>query len=62
MNKLGGSHHMNFLISGAVEFPAYILVMIGINSWGRQPVQSLSILVAGTALILTALVPHGMHI
>lgn len=50
---------MNFIISGAVEIPAYIFLMLTLNRWGRKLIMCGCMIVAGTALLLTIVVPIG---
>lgn len=58
-STLGGNELLNFVISGAVEIPAYTLLLFTLNRWGRRSILCGSMVVAGTALLLTMLVPHG---
>lgn len=56
-NNLAGNPYMNFIISGAVEIPAYIFLMLTLNRWGRKLIMCGCMIVAGTALLLTIVVP-----
>ncbi|KAH8381363.1 hypothetical protein KR093_003478, partial [Drosophila rubida] len=60
-NNLGGNVLLNFVISGAVEIPAYCLLLLTLNRWGRRSILCGCMLVAGCGLILSAVVPQQMH-
>ncbi|KAL1517616.1 hypothetical protein ABEB36_001355 [Hypothenemus hampei] len=60
-NNLGGNPYLNFVISGAVEIPAYIFLLLTLNRWGRRNILSGCMITAGVALILTMLVPQNMQ-
>lgn len=55
--NLGGNDLVNFVISGAVEFPAYTFLLFTLNRWGRRNILCGCMLVAGTMLLLTVIVP-----
>lgn len=55
--SLGGNYFINFIISGAVEIPAYIFLLLTMGKWGRRTLLVGSMTLAGTVLILTAFVP-----
>lgn len=57
-NNLGGNDLMNFIISGAVEFPAYTMLLFTLNRWGRRNILCGCMLVSGTMLLATILVPE----
>lgn len=57
-NNLGGNDLVNFVISGAVEFPAYTFLLFTLNRWGRRNILCGCMLAAGTMLLLTLLVPE----
>lgn len=56
-NSLGSNHLMNFVISGAVEFPAYTFLLLTLNRWGRRNILSGCMLVAGIMLLITVIIP-----
>ncbi|CAG9763142.1 unnamed protein product [Ceutorhynchus assimilis] len=60
-NNLGGNPYINFVISGAVEIPAYVFLILTLNKWGRKNVMCSCMIVAGTALLLTMIVPNDLH-
>ncbi|XP_018578503.1 organic cation transporter protein isoform X2 [Anoplophora glabripennis] len=60
-NNLGGNPYLNFVISGAVEIPAYIFVLLTLNRWGRKKVMCGCMILAGCALLLTMAVPKDHH-
>ncbi|XP_061396833.1 organic cation transporter protein-like [Musca vetustissima] len=60
-NNLGGNVLLNFMISGAVEIPAYLLLLFTLNRWGRRTILCGCMLVAGVALLLTIIVPANLN-
>ncbi|KAH8312749.1 hypothetical protein KR044_012634 [Drosophila immigrans] len=60
-SNLGGNVLLNFVISGAVEIPAYCLLLLTLNRWGRRSILCGCMLVAGCGLILSAVVPQDIH-
>lgn len=60
-NNLGGNQLLNFVISGAVEIPAYILLLFTLNKYGRRTILCSTMLVAGVSLLLTIIVPQSMN-
>ncbi|KAH8381993.1 hypothetical protein KR009_001276 [Drosophila setifemur] len=61
-NNLGGNVLLNFVISGAVEIPAYIFLLLTLNRWGRRSIQCGSLVLAGLSLLATVVIPERMHI
>ncbi|XP_055382787.1 organic cation transporter protein-like [Condylostylus longicornis] len=57
-SNLGGNDLLNFVISGAVEFPAYIFLLCTLNRWGRRSILCGCMIFAGITLLLTAIVPE----
>jgi OCT family organic cation transporter-like MFS transporter 4/5 len=53
-NDLGGDPFINFLISGAVEFPAYALAMVVIKRFGRRKPLILFLVIGGIASLSTS--------
>ncbi|KAM7361199.1 organic cation transporter protein-like [Cochliomyia hominivorax] len=60
-NNLGGNVYLNFLISGAVEVPAYTLLILTLNRWGRRSILCGSLIAAGVALLLIVIVSEDMN-
>lgn len=58
-NNLAGNPYLNFVVSGAVEIPAYVFLILTLNRWGRKAVLCGGMIVAGVALLLTIAVPDG---
>lgn len=58
-SNLGGNDLINFLISGAVEIPAYTFLLFTLNTWGRKNILCGCMVTAGIALLLTMAVPDG---
>ncbi|XP_058118107.1 organic cation transporter protein-like [Anopheles ziemanni] len=56
-NNLGGNPLLNFVISGAVEIPAYSFLLVTLNRWGRRTILCGCMIFAGTMLLLTMIVP-----
>ncbi|CAH0548140.1 unnamed protein product [Brassicogethes aeneus] len=54
-NNLAGNPYWNFVISGAVEIPAYTFLILTLNRWGRKLVMCGCMILAGVALLLTAI-------
>ncbi|XP_017772552.1 PREDICTED: organic cation transporter protein-like [Nicrophorus vespilloides] len=57
-NLGGGNDFINFVISGAVEIPAYTFLLFTLNRWGRKSILCGCMLTAGLALLLTMAVPE----
>ncbi|KAH8347198.1 hypothetical protein KR059_006564 [Drosophila kikkawai] len=60
-NTLGGNVLLNFVISGAVEIPAYIFLLLTLNRWGRRSILCGCLVVAGLSLVVTVIIPEQMH-
>ncbi|XP_054091844.1 organic cation transporter protein [Zeugodacus cucurbitae] len=60
-NALGDNMLLNFVISGAVEIPAFTFLLFTLNRWGRRTILCGCMLVAGCALLLTIFVPKEMN-
>ncbi|XP_055585431.1 organic cation transporter protein-like [Uranotaenia lowii] len=59
-NNLGGNPLLNFVISGAVEIPAYSFLLLTLNRWGRRTILCGCMIFAGVMLLSTMLVPENM--
>ncbi|KAH8342588.1 hypothetical protein KR067_006205, partial [Drosophila pandora] len=60
-NNLGGNQLVNFMISGAVEIPGYVLLLFTLNRWGRRSILCGTMLIAGVSLLATIFVPSDMN-
>ena len=52
-NNLGGNPFINFLLAGAVEFPAYALCIYLLKKFGRRLPLCVAMLGGGLACLLT---------
>lgn len=50
---------MNYIISGAVEIPAYIFLAFTLDKWGRRFILAGSLMVSSFVLLATIFVPSG---
>ncbi|XP_028996568.1 solute carrier family 22 member 2-like [Betta splendens] len=57
---LGGNVFLDFLISGLVEFPAALLILLTIERVGRRLPFASANFVAGASCLLTAFIPDSM--
>lgn len=55
----GGNLYLDFFISGAVELPAALLILLTIDRIGRRLPFVISNIVAGVACLITAFLPEG---
>ncbi|KAJ9601405.1 hypothetical protein L9F63_000429, partial [Diploptera punctata] len=60
-SNLGGNDYLNFLLSGAVEFPGYSFLLIALNRWGRKCTLCGCMVVGGAVLLLTCVVPSDLN-
>lgn len=60
-NNLGGNPYLNFVISGAVEIPAYLILLFLLNKWGRRNLMCGCMLISGVSLLLTMVVPSDQQ-
>ncbi|ELK34829.1 Solute carrier family 22 member 3 [Myotis davidii] len=56
---VGGNLYMNFFISGVVELPAALLILLTIERLGRRLPFAASNILAGVACLVTAFLPEG---
>ncbi|KAK9878401.1 hypothetical protein WA026_021708 [Henosepilachna vigintioctopunctata] len=61
-NNLVGNPYLNFILSGAVELPAYTFLILVLNRWGRKKVQCGCMITAGISLLLSIIIPDDMPI
>ncbi|NWS70463.1 S22A3 protein, partial [Crotophaga sulcirostris] len=57
---VGGNLYLDFFISGAVELPAAILILVTIDRIGRRLPFGISNIVAGIACLVTAFLPEDI--
>ncbi|KAK2531440.1 Slc22a3 [Columba guinea] len=57
---VGGNLYLDFFISGAVELPAALLILLTIDRIGRRLPFGISNIVAGIACLITAFLPEDM--
>lgn len=60
-NSLGGNELLNFVISGAVEFPAYYFLILTLNRWGRKVILTGSMVFGGAMLLLSLIISKEHH-
>ncbi|CRK95296.1 CLUMA_CG008641, isoform A [Clunio marinus] len=59
--NLGGNDHLNFAISGMVEFPALFFLMFSLNRLGRKVILAGSMIFSGLTLLLSLVIPGDYH-
>lgn len=59
---VGGNLYIDFFISGLVELPAALLILLTIERLGRRLPFAASNIVAGVACLVTALLPEGIFL
>ncbi|XP_025965609.1 solute carrier family 22 member 3 [Dromaius novaehollandiae] len=57
---VGGNLYLDFFISGAVELPAALLILVTIDRIGRRLPFAISNIVAGIACLITAFLPDDL--
>ncbi|XP_071963436.1 organic cation transporter protein-like [Antedon mediterranea] len=57
--SLGGRDYLAFVLSGAVEVPAFIIATPAIETYGRRPILCASMVLGGVACFTTVWVPYG---
>ncbi|XP_014247403.1 organic cation transporter protein isoform X2 [Cimex lectularius] len=60
-SNLGGNEYVNFIISGAVEVPAYLFLIFTLDKWGRKIILCGAMIVSGICLLGTVFVPKDME-
>ncbi|KAH8417604.1 hypothetical protein KR222_002465 [Zaprionus bogoriensis] len=60
-NNLGGNQLVNFVLFGAVELPAYAMLLLTLNRWGRRSILCGCMLIGGLSLLLTIAVPKDSN-
>ena len=56
---IGGNLYIDFFISGVVELPGALLILLTIERFGRRLPFAASTVVAGVACLVTAFLPEG---
>lgn len=51
---------VDFFISGAVEIPAYIFLLLTLNRWGRKTILAGTMTLSGVALLISVVLPKDM--
>lgn len=59
-SKLSDNMFLIYVISGAVEIPAYFFLMLTLNRWGRKVILCGCMIATGVFLFAATLVPTGM--
>lgn len=59
--SLSGDPILNHVLSGAVEVPGYIFLLLTLNRFGRKKILAGNLIFAGTSLLLSLLVPQDMN-
>ncbi|CAO1434485.1 unnamed protein product [Diamesa serratosioi] len=52
---------VDFFISGAVEIPAYVFLLLTLNRWGRKKILTGSMTLSGIALLISVFLPKDMN-
>ncbi|CAM1313040.1 SLC22A3 (predicted) [Pycnogonum litorale] len=60
-NDLGGDPFINFLISGALEIPAYIMTALIVLYFGRKYPLTFVMVVGGLGCAATIVIPEGKY-
>lgn len=61
-NNLGNNHLINFVISGAVEIPAYTFIILTLNRFGRRTILAGCMIFGGVVLLLTGFIPSDQEL
>ncbi len=57
--SLGGSVHLNYVLTMFIEFPAYGLCLLVLNRYGRRFPFAVLLIAGGLACLGTGVVPPG---
>lgn len=57
-SSLSGDPILNHVLSGAVEIPGYIFLLLTLNRFGRKKILAGNLIFAGTVLLLSLIVPE----
>ena len=55
----GDNDYVTFAVSGAVEIPAYVAVLLALSGLGRRRPLCAAMIVAGGALLCLMAIPEG---
>lgn len=58
--SLSGDPVLNHVLSGAVELPGYIFLLLTLNRFGRKKILAGNLIFAGTTLLLSIIVPQDI--
>ena len=59
-SSLSGDPILNHVLSGAVEVPGYIFLLLTLNRFGRKKILAGNLIFAGTTLLLSIVVPQDI--
>jgi len=59
-SSLSGNPVLNHVLSGAVEVPGYIFLLLTLDRFGRKKILAGNLIFAGTTLLLSILVPQDI--
>lgn len=62
LGMVGGNLYIDFFISGLVELPAALLILLTIERLGRRLPFAASNIAAGVACLVTAFLPEGIFL
>lgn len=60
-SSLSGNPILNHVLSGAVEVPGYIFLLLTLNRFGRKKILAGNLIFAGTTLLLSILIPQDIN-
>lgn len=60
-SSLSGDPILNHMLSGAVEIPGYIFLLLTLNRFGRKKILAGNLIFAGSTLLLSLLVPQHIN-
>lgn len=58
-SSLSGNPILNHVLSGAVEVPGYIFLLLTLNRYGRKKILAGNLMFAGSTLLLSLIVPQN---
>jgi MFS transporter, OCT family, solute carrier family 22 (organic cation transporter), member 4/5 len=60
-SSLSGDPILNHILSGAVEIPGYIFLLLTLNRFGRKIILAGNLIFAGSTLLLSLIVPQDIN-
>lgn len=60
-SSLSGNPILNHVLSGAVELPGYIFLLLTLNRFGRKKILAGNLIFAGSTLLLSLVVPSDLN-